>query len=505
MPRDTTSVFHLAAVVSGGAEADFDLGYRVNLDGTRALLEACRKLASPPKMVYASSVAAFGGTLPEVLDDSTTPTPQTSYGTQKVIGEYLVADWTAKGMIDGRSLRLPTIVVRPGKPNLAASSFASGIIREPLNGVVAECPVPDTTGVWILSPKRVVEAFIHAHDLPASAWPSSRVVNLPGITLCGARDDRRHGRVAGTRAVARVKFVARCAHPGDREDLAGALPHRARAGDGLQGRRRISTRRCATTSRARAQGPGVMSPGRGNRAWPGPFPDALLRHPGLQRGEIPPGDAAIDPRGARATAGIDTRSWSRTTHRATRPPASPSRAERGSCTFPHRQIAKTRNAGRARRGRRAPHVRRRRHARERGRGASRLAALDAGAVGGGASARFDDGRTALRARDARAGRRHDALAQPRRRLLRLLPARTPSKAAGGWDERHFAGEEIMLSLALRRLGRFVMLRESVVTSPRKFTSRSFGEAMWISTKLLLGGMGAVRRRETTQFWYDGRR
>ncbi|HEX5130291.1 MAG TPA: NAD-dependent epimerase/dehydratase family protein, partial [Usitatibacter sp.] len=140
LQRDTTSVFHLAAVVSGGAEADFDLGYRVNLDGTRNLLEACRALSSPPKIVYASSVAAFGGTLPEVLDDSTTPTPQTSYGTQKVIGEYLLADWTRKGMADGRSLRLPTIVVRPGKPNLAASSFASGIVREPLNGVESQCP-----------------------------------------------------------------------------------------------------------------------------------------------------------------------------------------------------------------------------------------------------------------------------------------------------------------------------------------------------------------------------
>jgi D-erythronate 2-dehydrogenase len=205
--NDTDSVFHLAAVVSGGAEADFDLGYRVNLDGTRHLLEACRKLARPPKVVFASSVAAFGGQLPEVLDDSTTPTPQTSYGTQKVIGEYLVADFTRKGMIDGRSLRLPTIVVRPGKPNLAASSFASGIIREPLNGVVAECPVPDTTGVWILSPRRVVEAFIHAHDLPGSAWTSARVVNLPGITLTVREMIEAMGRVAGPEAVGRVKYV----------------------------------------------------------------------------------------------------------------------------------------------------------------------------------------------------------------------------------------------------------------------------------------------------------
>jgi len=204
---DTDSVFHLAAVVSGGAEADFDLGYRVNMDGTRALLEACRKLAKPPKVVYASSVAAFGGVLPEVLDDSTTPAPQTSYGTQKVIGEYLVADFTRKGMIDGRSLRLPTVVVRPGKPNLAASSFASGIIREPLAGVACECPVPDSTGVWILSPKRVVEAFVHAHGLQSSAWPTTRVVNLPGITLTVREMIDAMGRVAGPETVSRVKFV----------------------------------------------------------------------------------------------------------------------------------------------------------------------------------------------------------------------------------------------------------------------------------------------------------
>jgi len=207
LPADTDAVFHLAAVVSGGAEADFDLGYHVNLDGTRALLEACRKLSKPPKVVYASSVAAFGGKLPDVLDDTTTPTPQTSYGTQKVIGEYLVADWTRKGMIDGRSLRLPTIVVRPGKPNLAASSFASSIIREPLAGVAVDCPVPDSTGVWILSPRRVVEAFIHAHDLPASSWPTSRVVNLPGITLNVREMIDAMVRVAGADKAKLVRFV----------------------------------------------------------------------------------------------------------------------------------------------------------------------------------------------------------------------------------------------------------------------------------------------------------
>ena len=207
MGRDTTSVFHLAAVVSGGAEADFDLGYRVNMDGTRELLEACRRLPKPPRVVYASSVAAFGGKLPEVLDDSTTPAPQTSYGTQKVIGEYLVADYTRKGFIDGRSLRLPTIVVRPGKPNLAASSFASAIIREPLAGVAVDCPVPDSTGVWILSPTRVVDAFMHAHGLPSQAWPSTRVVNLPGMTLTVREMIDAMAQVAGPDKAKLVRFA----------------------------------------------------------------------------------------------------------------------------------------------------------------------------------------------------------------------------------------------------------------------------------------------------------
>ncbi|MGE5615531.1 MAG: D-erythronate dehydrogenase, partial [Bacillota bacterium] len=207
LAHETKSIFHLASVVSGGAEADFDLGYRSNLDGMRALLEACRKLDRPPRFVFASSVAAFGGKLPDVLDDSTTPAPQTSYGTQKVIGEYLVADYTRKGFLDGRSLRLPTIVVRPGKPNLAASSFASSIIREPLSGVAVDCPVPETTGVWILSPRRVVEAFVHAHDLPSSAWPTTRVVNLPGITLSVREMIDAMARVAGPETAKRVHFV----------------------------------------------------------------------------------------------------------------------------------------------------------------------------------------------------------------------------------------------------------------------------------------------------------
>jgi nucleoside-diphosphate-sugar epimerase len=203
---DTAAVFHLAAVVSGGAEADFELGYRVNLDGTRLLLEQCRRLRRPPRLVFASSVAAFGGTLPEVLDDGTIANPQTSYGAQKVISEYLVTDYTRKGFIDGRSLRLPTIVVRPGRPNLAASSFASGIIREPLNGAPSDCPVAFDTGIWLLSPRRVVEAFIHAYELPSSAWGTSRVVNLPGITATVREAVDALRRIAGESVAARVQY-----------------------------------------------------------------------------------------------------------------------------------------------------------------------------------------------------------------------------------------------------------------------------------------------------------
>ncbi len=203
---DTDAVFHLAAVVSGAAEADFDLGMRVNLMGTQLLLAQMRNCARPPRLVYASSVAAFGGALPGVLDDSTLANPQSSYGTQKVIGEYLVSDYARKGFLDGRSLRLPTIVVRAGKPNAAASSFASGILREPLNGVASECPVVPETGVWMLSPGRVVEAFLHAWELPAAAWGTQRWLNLPGITASVAQMIEALKKVAGTKVAARVSY-----------------------------------------------------------------------------------------------------------------------------------------------------------------------------------------------------------------------------------------------------------------------------------------------------------
>jgi nucleoside-diphosphate-sugar epimerase len=180
---DTATVFHLAAVVSGQAEADFDIGMRVNLDATRALLERCRTLAAPPKFVFTSSLAVFGGPLPDPVPDEAVLTPQGSYGTQKAIGELLVYDMTRKGFIDGRSLRLPTITVRPGKPNKAASSFASGIIREPLSGIDAQCPVAPTTRMWIQSPRTVIDNLILGHEAPASAFAHTRSINVPGICV----------------------------------------------------------------------------------------------------------------------------------------------------------------------------------------------------------------------------------------------------------------------------------------------------------------------------------
>jgi len=204
---DTASVFHLAYILSTGAEADFDLGMRVNLDGTRSLLETCRRQERPPRFVFASTIAVFGGDLPPVLDDSTTPNPQTSYGAQKVCCEYLTTDYSRKGFIDGRSLRLPSIAVRAGEPNQAASSFASSIIREPLAGLVSPCPVSRETGIWLLSPGKAVEAFMHAHDLPSSVWGLSRVLNLPGTTTSTGEMVDALRRIAGDAVADRVKWA----------------------------------------------------------------------------------------------------------------------------------------------------------------------------------------------------------------------------------------------------------------------------------------------------------
>jgi nucleoside-diphosphate-sugar epimerase len=203
---DTDSVFHLAAVVSGQAEADFDLGMRVNLDATRLLLERCRKLAAPPKFLFTSSLAVFGGTLPDPVPDDAPLMPQTSYGSQKAIGELLVYDMTRKGFVDGRSLRLPTVTVRPGKPNKAASSFASGIIREPLSGVDAPCPVAPATRMWVTSPRAVIANLIAGHEAPVSAFAQTRSVNVPGILVSIGDMVEALRKVAGDAVADHVKW-----------------------------------------------------------------------------------------------------------------------------------------------------------------------------------------------------------------------------------------------------------------------------------------------------------
>ena len=203
---DAASVFHLAAVVSAQAEADFDLGMRVNLDGTRRLLEACRALARPPRLVSTSSVAVYGGALPDPVTDDTALRPTSSYGVQKAIAELLVADYTRRGFVDGRVLRLPTVTVRPGKPNRAASAFASGIVREPLAGVEAVCPVSPETRVWVLSPRRAVEGLVLGHELPAVALGDVRSVNLPGLSVTAAEMVRALAEVAGPDVAARIRW-----------------------------------------------------------------------------------------------------------------------------------------------------------------------------------------------------------------------------------------------------------------------------------------------------------
>ena len=203
---DTSSVFHLAAIVSGQAEADFELGMRINLDATRGLLDACRALPQPPRFVFASSVAVFGGALPDKVPAAFELNPQTSYGTQKTIGELLVNDYGRRGFVDARAVRLPTICVRPGKPNRAASSFASGIIREPLRGIAAECPVAPETRMWLSSPRTAIENLIHGHELNSDSLGTNRALSLPGLTVTVAEMVAALALVAGDEVAARVHF-----------------------------------------------------------------------------------------------------------------------------------------------------------------------------------------------------------------------------------------------------------------------------------------------------------
>lgn len=207
----TDAVFHLAAAVSGECEADFELGMRSNLDTTRALLDGCRALGSSPVFVFASSLAVFGqqpGQPPlGVMRDDTLPTPQGSYGVQKFICEQLVADYTRKGFIAGRSVRPMTVVVRPGRPNGAASGFFSGMIREPLAGQRAQVPVPPGTPVALASPTRTIEGFLRAAQASDAEWGSRTAINLPSLRTTVGEMAAALERVAGKEATALLDWV----------------------------------------------------------------------------------------------------------------------------------------------------------------------------------------------------------------------------------------------------------------------------------------------------------
>lgn len=198
-------VFHLAAVVSGQAEEDFDLGYRINLDGTRLLLEAARTAGHCPRFVFSSSLAVFGAPLPDPIGDDQILAPLTSYGTQKAIGELLVSDYTRKGFVDGIALRLPTIVVRPGTPNAAASGFYSAIIREPLAGEETVLPVSEEVKHWFASPRSAVGFLMHAAALDGDSIGPRRALTMPGVTATVAEEIEALRDVAGDRAVALIR------------------------------------------------------------------------------------------------------------------------------------------------------------------------------------------------------------------------------------------------------------------------------------------------------------
>ncbi len=200
-------IFHLAAVVSGEAEADFAKGYRVNFTGMRELLEAIRKSGYRPRLVFASSIAVFGAPFPDAISDDFLSAPLTSYGTQKAIGELLLADYTRRGFVDGIGIRLPSIVVRPGRPNQAASGFFSSIIREPLAGEDAMLPVPETVRHWFASPRAAIGFLIHAAGLDRNLVGPRINLTMPGLCCTVGEQVEALARVAGAKVASRIRPV----------------------------------------------------------------------------------------------------------------------------------------------------------------------------------------------------------------------------------------------------------------------------------------------------------
>ncbi len=200
-------IVHLAAIVSGEAEADFAKGYAVNFEGTRLLFDEIRKAHYGARVLYASSIAVFGAPFPESIPDDFHLTPLTSYGTQKAVGEFILSDYTRRGFFDGIGIRLPTICVRPGAANKAASGFFSNIIREPLKGEEAILPVPDTVRHWLASPRAAVGFFLHAATLSTDAIGPRRNLTMPGVSVTVAEQIAALGAVAGGKAAALVRSV----------------------------------------------------------------------------------------------------------------------------------------------------------------------------------------------------------------------------------------------------------------------------------------------------------
>lgn len=200
-------IFHLAAIVSGEAEADFEKGYRINLDGTRRLFEAVRKVGNgyKPRLVFTSSIAVFGAPFPEAIGDEFLNAPLTSYGTQKAIGELLLSDYSRRGFFDGIGIRLPTICVRPGKPNKAASGFFSGIIREPLSGQEAVLPVPESVRHWFASPRAAIDFLLHAASLDTAKLGTRRNLSMPGISATVGEQIEALRKVGGEKAARLIR------------------------------------------------------------------------------------------------------------------------------------------------------------------------------------------------------------------------------------------------------------------------------------------------------------
>ena len=198
-------IFHLAAIVSGEAEQDFEKGYGINLDGTRNLIEAVRQRAYVPRLVAASSIAVFGAPFPEAIPDDFFCTPLTSYGTQKAIGELLISDYSRRKLLDGVSLRLPTICVRPGKPNKAASSFFSNIIREPMAGQEAVLPVSEEVLHWHASPDTAIGFFVHAASIDTDIVGNRRAITMPGLAVTVGEQIKALRNVAGDDVVAKIR------------------------------------------------------------------------------------------------------------------------------------------------------------------------------------------------------------------------------------------------------------------------------------------------------------